>query len=140
MSIESIFFLKIAIPVGIILFALYWLYKDWLFQKHKMQTVGKIIAIEHKIIDRNEESHTDIWGYEFSVTFSTANNNSTIVTYTNIKTNFYYVGMEVNVSYDRDDPQSFIINGEYGSKAYNYVFPLILLIIGIVLLINVLIR
>jgi len=139
MSIESMFFLKIVFSIGIILVALYWLYKDWLFQKNKMQTVGKIISIEHKIIGRNEEAHTDIWGYEFSVVFFTADNNSTIVTYTNIKTNFYYVGMEVNVSYDRGDPQRFIINGEYGSKAYNYVLPLILLIIGIVLLINILI-
>lgn len=131
------FFLKIAIPVSMILFALFRLYKDWLYQKYKLETVGKIISIEHKIIDRDEG--TDIWGYEFSVAFPTDNINPAIVTYTNIDTNFYYVGMEVNVSYDKDNPQSFIINGEFGSKAYNYVFPLILFITGIVLLINILI-
>jgi len=139
MSIESMFFPKIVFSIGIILVALYWLYKDWLFQKNKMQTVGKIISIEHKVIGRNEEAHTDIWGYEFSVAFSTDNINPAIVTYTSSDTNFYYVGMEVNVSYDRGDPQRFIINGEYGNKAYNYVAPLILLIIGIVLLIIILI-
>jgi hypothetical protein len=130
--------LKIIIPVSIVLFSLYWLYRDWLFQKHRIQTVGKIIFIEHKIIGRDEG--TDIWGYEFSVSFSTADSNPIVVTYTNTQTNFYYVGMEVNVLYDKDHPKSFVINGEYGSKAYNYVFPFLLLIIGIIVLINVLIR
>ena len=52
------FILKIVIQVSIILFAIYWLYKDWLFQKYRIQTVGKIISIEHKIIGRNND--TDI--------------------------------------------------------------------------------
>lgn len=129
--------LKIAIPLAIILFALYWLYRDWLFQKRKAQAIGKIIAIEQTVIARDVDQ--EIWGYEFTVAFTAEAGKSVVVTYKEMQINFYYIGMEVNVSYDKDDPQIFVINGEFGNKAYNGVFPVILLIIGIIILINVLI-